>query len=324
MTTRWWVLVVAAAAIALTVAQDALPGRAEYHSWQYVTLLALGIVVAGSYVWRAWRGDDGELGRRVAAATAGALVTACAGLVCSLIGPDAVTVTGAPGAVTPVADIVAAAAFPPTDPGSIERGDATVALRRRGVPPIEIGSRPVPLGLSVAYAQPHLAAFVEVADGAGRRLTVTQPANASFLSPVLFFRETQTLRGRSVPFDTFAVPGANRVVHALAFSAADLAAFGRSVPEGGGAVILSVEDEQGNARGIGMALSGRPVEIAGLRFTITTGTYPVLIVAAAPEPFAMLGGMVLFALGCAWALLYRAPRVIPSVPREAGAVDSPR
>jgi len=45
--------------------------------------------------------------------------------------------------------------------------------------------------------------------------------------------------------------------------------------------------------------------------TLTMGSYPVLIVASAPEPFAVIGGIALFLAGALWALW-------PLVIRRAG------
>jgi hypothetical protein len=289
----------AVALLGLVVAQDLAPARDWYHGWQYITLLALGIAVVAAAALRAWRGGL----RRRALALAGALLAGCAGFIAALIGPDTIVVTGAPGTVTPVGEIGAAAAFPPATPATLAAGGARVELRRRGAAPLEIGARPVPLGLAVAFARPHLAAYVTAEDAAGRRLTVTQPVSPAFLSPVLFFRQVQTIRDRAVPFDEFAVPALHRVVHALAFSPADMAAFGRTLPGGAGGVVLSVEDDRGTAQGLGIALSGTPVTVGGLRVTITTGTYPDLVVASAPQPQLLVGGIALFLVAGAWSLI---------------------
>jgi hypothetical protein len=48
---------------------------------------------------------------------------------------------------------------------------------------------------------------------------------------------------------------------------------------------------------------------------VTLGTYPALAIAAAPEPWALLAGLVLFVGGVAWALL--AVRVERRAYREA-------
>jgi hypothetical protein len=49
-----------------------------------------------------------------------------------------------------------------------------------------------------------------------------------------------------------------------------------------------------------MAQSGTEVTIGGLHVTVTLGTYPVLQVAAAPQPYVLAGGLVLFLGALAW------------------------
>jgi hypothetical protein len=298
---RLTALVFAFVAIGLTAAQDAFPARDWYHGWQYITILAIAIVVMAVYALRARAGDDGIAGRRLAVAMIGAVIVAAAGMISGLCGPDTVTVVGTPGTVTPVPDLGAAAFFAAADAASIARGDAVVTLRRRGAPPVEVGARPVPLDLSVVVAQPRPAAYVVARDTRGERLTVTQPSNPSFLSPVLLFRSTQPIRDRTFPLDTFAVPAVHRVVHALYFSPADLAAF-RHTAQGEGGIVLSATDEGGTEQGLTIAPSGQGVPLAGLDLTLTMGTYPILIVAAAPEPFALIGGTVVFGAAGLWAL----------------------
>jgi hypothetical protein len=182
------------------------------------------------------------------------------------------------------------------------RGDATITVRRRDGSSLEVGSRPVPFGLWVVFAQARPAAYVVARDANGDRLTITQPANASFLSPVMLFRQTQRIHDRTFPLDTFAVPAAQRVVRILYFSPADLAAFGRTQTAGtpnGPAAVLSIADDAGAPAGIAMAQSGREIAAAGLRLTITLGTYPVLQVASAPQFGVMAGGLLIFILGAA-------------------------
>ncbi len=298
-------------AIVLTLAQDVLPARDWYHGWQYTAILAIAIAVMSAHALRAWR-DGAARERRVAFALAAASAVAVSGLLAGLIGPDTVTVVGTPGTVTPVPDLGVAAFFAPADPQSIAHGDATVILRRRGAGPLEVGPRPVPLGLSVAFTQSRPAAYVVARNGRGERLTITQPNNPSFLSPVILFRQSQQIHGHAFPLDTFALPAVQRVVRILYFSPADLAAFRRdpaAPPAREPGAILSVADEAGAQRGITMAASGADAVIDGLHVTVTLGTYPVLEVAAAPQPLVMFGGLLLFLAASLWSLAgSRSPR----------------
>lgn len=293
-------------AIVLTVAQDVYPARDWYHAWQYTAVLGVALVVMAMHAWRAWRGLEGTHGKRVVLALAGAIAVGVAGLLSGLIGPDNVTVFGAPGTVTPVPDLGAAAFFAPVGPATLPRGDATVTLRRRDAPPAVIGPRPTPVGLWIAFTQRRPAAYIEVRNERGERLTITQPSNASFLSPVILFRQQQQIHDRTFPLDTFAVPALARIVHVLYFSPADLAAFPHDpatpLPTEPGA-ILSVTDEAGAQQGITMALSGRETNIAGMRITLTLGTYPVLEAASAPQPYVMLAGIVVFLIAGVWSLV---------------------
>jgi hypothetical protein len=293
-------------AIVLTVAQDVYPARDWYHAWQYAAVLAVALLVMLTHAWRAWRGLEGPHGKRIALALAGAIAVGTAGLLSGLIGPDNVTVYGAPGTVTPVPDLGAAAFFAPVDPASLPRGDATVTLRRRDAGPSEIGPQPVPIGLWIAFTQRRPAAYVEVRNARGERLTITQPSNPSFLSPVILFRQQQEIHDRTFPLDTFAVPALSRIVHVLYFSPADLAALPHDpsapLPKEPGA-ILSVTDDAGAQLGITLAPSGRETDIAGMHVTLTLGTYPVLEAASAPQPVVMLAGTVLFLLAGIWSFV---------------------
>jgi hypothetical protein len=305
-------------AIVLTVAQDLLPARDWYHSWQYAVILALAILVTVAHAWRAWRGSDGGRGRRVALALTGAVAVAVAGLLSGLIGPDDVTVVGTPGTVTPVPDLGAAAFFPPADPQTLPRGDALVTLRRRDAAPVSVGTTPVPFGLWVAFTQPRPAAYVIVRNNRGERLTVTQPNNPSFLSPVILFRQGQQIHDRTFPLDTFAVPALARVVHVLYFSPADLATFphdpSASLPAQP-ATILSVSNDAGAQQGITMAASGRDTAIGGLHVTLTLGTYPVLQLGSAPQPFVVAGGLALFLIAGIWTLVpAKQERALEAIP----------
>ena len=59
MSARATAIAFALIAIGLTIAQDVWPARDWYHAWQYVTILAIAIVVMLAHALRAWRGKDG-------------------------------------------------------------------------------------------------------------------------------------------------------------------------------------------------------------------------------------------------------------------------
>lgn len=305
MSARGTALLAAVGAIGLTLAQFVAPARDWYHSWQYAALLAIALAAIVGYAWPAWRGADGTAGKRLAWAMLGALAVGIAGLLSGLIGPDTVTVIGTPGTVTPLPDLGAAAFFPAVDAQSLARGETSVTLRRRNAPSVEIGERPVPLGLAIVFTRARPAGYVVARDAAGNRLTVTQPNNSSFLSPVILFRESQPIRGQTYPMDTLAVPAAQRIVRVLYFSAADLAALRRDNPgaASGESVVLSVTDEAGRQRGLTMAPSGSAARVGDLTLSVTLGRYPVLVVASAPQPAVTLAGTIVFVLAALWAAL---------------------
>ncbi len=307
MSPRLTAIALALLGIGFTVAQDVWPARDWYHSWQYIALLALAIVVMAGYAWSARTGADGVIGKRLALALAGATAAVVAGLLSALIGPDTVTVVGTPGTVTPVPDLGMAAFFGTANPDSIARGEAIVTLRKRGDAPLDISPQPTPVGLAVVFTQLRPAAYVVARDERGNRLTVTQPNNPSFLSPVMLFRARQQIRDKTFPMDTFATPAEHRIARILYFSADDLAAFRHGLPGATSrpGAVLSIADDAGNTRGLTIAASGMPATVGGINLTVTLGMYPVLVIASAPQPALMLGGILIFLLACIWAFAWR-------------------
>jgi len=295
VTARQTALAIALVAIGLVVAQDIKPGLDFYHTWQYITALAIAIIVLVTYVLGARKGEDGAVGRRIAIAIVGALGIAVGGLLSGLIGPDTITVSGAPGTVTPVPDIAAAAFFGAADTQTIARGDGTIELRKKSSSAIPVPAHTnVFLGTSIAYLGSKPAAFIVARDARGNHLTVTQPnAAATFLSPVLLFPNAQPIRDKTFPLDTFAVPALHRVVRALYFSAEDAATFNHTGVHAA-ALVLSVNDDGGKTVGLTIAPSGHEVAVAGLNVTATLGTYPILLVASAPHPAVLIVGFLLF------------------------------
>jgi hypothetical protein len=311
MNPRAVAVVVALVAIGLTLAQDIRPGLDIYHTWQYAAVMTMAILILVNYAWSARAGSDGAAGRFVALGIGGALIVAVGGLLSGLIGPDTLTVSGAPGTVTPVPDLAAAAFFSPADEQTIARGDATVTLRKRDAAAIAVpATGRLYLGTSIVYLQGRPAAYIVARDAHGNRLTVTQPTNPTFLSPVLLFPQLQPLRDKSYPLDTFATPALHRISRALYFSAADAQTFnhlGSRQP----ALVLSVNDDNGKTVGLTIVPSGREVAIGDLHVTATLGTYPQLIVAAAPDPLVLAIGLLLFAGGLGAAFVRRRERPSP-------------
>lgn len=304
MTARGAALAVAGVAIGLALAQDLYPFTPLYHTWQYALALGIALAVLIAYAAGARRGEDGVAGKRLLVAIAGAATAAVAGLASGLLGPDTADVIGTPGTVTPVPALGAAAFFGAVDADGLGRGAAGVILRRRNAAEVALapGSRRV-LGESLVYLDPRPAAYVEAFDERGSHLTITQPTNTSFLSPVLLFRERQRIGAFDVPFDTFAAPARHRVVRALYFTPQQLVQFAHAdavADKTHPALILTAADDAGKPLGIVLASSGQTVALGGIRVRATIGTYPALALAAAPATWALAAGIVLFACGIAW------------------------
>jgi hypothetical protein len=314
---RLGTLLVGAIAIALVAVQDLVPGTPLYHTWQYALALALALVVLVAAANGALRAPNGAP-KRVVVAYAGAAIVAVAGLAACLLGPDTAEVIEAPGTVAPLPALGAAAFFPAADAAAIARGDGIVTLRRRGGAALAIGSAPRPLGESVLFLEPRPAAFVEAWDASGAHLTVTQPANASFLSAVLLFRQHQRIRQFDVPVDSIATPAQHRLFHVLYFTPRDAAALEPGNADAREpAAILSADDDSGATLGVTLARSGADVTLGGVRVRVTLGTYPALAVAAAPPLWALVLGIAVYAGGAAWSLW-------PPPPRRAAAGTQPQ
>lgn len=305
MSARRTAILVAAIAIALVVAQDVYPQTPLYHTWQYALALGIALTVVIVYSSGARRGDDGARGKRTLVAMLGAAVVIVAGLASGLLGPDTTQIVGTPGTVTPVGALGVAAFFAPADAAAIARGNAGVVLRRRNGPEIALDAgRHRVVGESLLSLEQRPAAFLDAWDARGDHLTVTQPNNASFLSPVLLFRERQRIGAVDVPFDTFATPAQHRVVRALYFTPQDLAGFRHDLGDTTHpAVILTASDDAGRPLGITLARSGNDVSLGGVRIRVTIGTYPALSVASAPPTWALAVGILLFAIGVGWSAL---------------------
>ena len=298
----------AIACIALVLAQDAAPTWLGFHTWQYAAALTLGAIAIGAYVNGARKGEDGNVGRRLVFAMAGALVIVAAGIASGLLGADTETVARAPGTVAPLPGVGAAAFFPVADAAGIAHGDARIGLRRRDAPALELGpGERRYVGGSALEVAPQVAAYVEARTSRGERLTITQPTNAAFLSPVLLFTQQVRIAGKLLPADTFATPALHRQIKAFYFAKGT---GGPAAEAHGGsnkvaAVLFAVDDDNGRLEpgGIGFAPSGTAVDLGGVRLRATVGTYPALIVSTVPYPLALWIGGGLFFGGLVFASL---------------------
>lgn len=287
------------AVVAVAVVEIALPGRNVYHAgWFNVGLLAAGCV-AVALARREFARRRSEVARiAVVAAALGVAVVALAGVSSGLLAPDNRTIVGAPGQRVPVDDLGGSLLFPAAD---VSAADATVVLER-GARDVSIGERGRIAGSFVLRPVSRQVVFVEAHDDRGGRLTVTQPSGSAFLSPVLLMQQRQTIGGFDVPYDSFAVPAAHRLVRAVLFSEQE-ASLMRGLAGGSGpAVLFAVDDENDRPlpHAIDAARSGATIALAGLQLRGTVLTYPAIEIVAIPSLAAVIAGVVLSLGGLGW------------------------
>jgi hypothetical protein len=283
----FWLLL--ACSVAMTLAQDAYPGAALYHYGWYNALDAAFFIVAAMQL-RSLRKTHPTTMTGLALATFGAAIVVFAGVASGLMGPDTHTVIGAPGASVRDDDAGGSFVFPLQ--GTVvrfERGRSTVAVS---------GGRRYTGGF-VFWQEPRTVVAVTAADPKGNHLTITQPTNASFLSPVLLMQQTTTIAGMDVQFDSFSVPAISRSVRAVLFTPQQAAQLhSAAIVPGQPVVLFSVTDRQDREvpNGIGIVAPGSQRLIGGLLLGATVQTYPAIVVASAPYlPVVVIGLLAIIA-----------------------------
>ncbi len=264
----------AAIAIVLTAAawiEIALPGRNLYHAgWFNVALAASTVIcIAG-------------LRKRSLVIAVGAATVACAAVANGLFAPDNVTVVGAPGQSVRVSDLGGTLSFPLAEPGNTQ-----------GRPTF---SGPL-LTTFVLHAVGRSVVYVEARDPRGNHLTVTQPSGVAFLSPVLLMQQQQQIAGLQLPYDSFAVPAAHRIVKAVLFTPQQAAMMRGMEGLAAPAVLFAVDDDDDRPlpRAIALCPDGRSVSVGGLSLHATVLQYPAMEVLAVPSLVAVaLGTLLVF------------------------------
>ncbi len=296
-----WFLATALVATAGVIAEIVLPGQPAYHAgWYNVALAALAIlvVVNGRKQWKAARSLRARLA--IAAVAFGAAAVAVAGVSNGLFAPDDRNVVGAPGERVRVED-VGTLSFPLT--GEDRAAPVVVTLDRALHAPLEIGTHARNAGSFILRASPRDVVDVEVRDLQGNRLTVTQPNGGVFLSPVLLMQARQTIAGMDVPFDSFNVPAARRVVKAILFAPAEAAVLlhdpGAPAPGRKAAVLFAVDDENDRPlpHAIVMSAGGSAVRAGGLWLRADVTSYPEIEVIWAPNAAVVALGTLLVLAG---------------------------
>ncbi len=298
-------LVCFACALAAAAAIEiVLPGRAVYHAgWFNVALSALVVmtfVTARKELVRSR--EPRALWATIALAT-GAAIAGFATVANGLLAPDDQTVVGAPGQRV-VVQSLGTLAFPLASVGG---SAALVTLEGPRHRRLEIGERRRDVGNFIVRAVERDVAYVEASDLRGNRLTITQPSGSVFLSPVLLMQHRQTIAGMDLPYDSFNVPAARRVIKAVLFTPAQAATLSHGVvPGGDAAVLFAVDDEKEKPlrNAIALSVGGRTVRAGGLSLRGAIARYPAVEVAAAPNAVAT-GAAVLIVFGGLLALISR-------------------
>ncbi len=282
----FWFLVAASAG--MTAAQDVFPGNGIFHTGWY-NALNVALVVA-ALLQR----------RKNTLALFGAAIVVLSGVAAGLMGPNTHTVVGSPGATVTDDQIGSAFVFPLAQP-NVDPQTVTVSLRS-GSSLVSIGAHRRYWGSLIMWQAPRVSVWVTAADAAGNRLTITQPTNGTFLSPVLAMQQSTTIGGMNVRYDTFAVPAERRTVKAVLFDAQQSAHLGPQSPANGGPAVLFAVADRGDrpvAGGIGVVPSGSQRKIGGLILGAQAGNYPAVVVASAPYLPALIVGLLLVFAGAA-------------------------
>jgi len=287
-------IAVALVVVAAVVVELVLPGKAIYHAgWYNVALSALVVVVLLAGRRSSRRTADARLRFATVAMMTGTAIVGLSGVACGLFAPDDQTFVGAPGQRLRVASL-GELAFPLASSEGAAAGAVTLERPLRGA--VRIGESPYYAGNFVLRATPRDVVYVEARDLRGNRLTVTQPSGSVFLSPVLLMEHRQSIAGMDLPYDSFSVPAARRVVKAVMFTAAQAAMLLRGgAALGEPAVLFAVDDENERpvANAIALSAGGRAVRAGGLMLSGQVTTYPSVAVAATPNLIATAFGALL-------------------------------
>ncbi len=297
-------LVCASALILCALIELLFPGNDVYHYGWFNVLLAALIAVALMPLPRAVGAIKIPRARAaLAACIAGGVVAGFATIASGLLGPDSQLLVAAPGATVRVDALGGSLVFPIAP--SNRSAQSGVQLVRGGDAQTITGRRYDGPFLLEAVARDVVA--VDVSDVRGGHLTMTQPTGNTFLSPVLLMQSQQTIAGMTVPYDSFAVPAAHRVVKAVYFSAQEAArmpSIGAAVP----VVLFDVENdnEVEVKNGIGIARDGARVTLGGLQLEPHVFNYPAVNLVSVPD-IRVVGFAVALAIAGAALMVVRAP-----------------
>ena len=284
----FWLLLACAAGLVL--AQDVYPGADVYHYGWY-NAIDVALFVLAALQLRSLRRTHASALPGLAAAAFGGAIVVFSGVASGLMAPDTHVVVGAPGATVRDPNAGGSFVFPLT-------GDVVELQQGRGAASVGARGRRY-TGSYILWEKPRTVLAVAAADARGNHLTITQPTNASFLSPVLLMQQQTTIDGMNVRFDSFSVPAVRRNVKAVLFTEQQAAQLHTDPPiVGEPAILFAVADTRDRVLpgGIGIAPSGVEKPIGGLRLLARVQQYPAVVVASAPYwPILVLGLLVIAA-----------------------------
>lgn len=296
--------VVAATCTAVFV-EEILPQRTIYHAgWYNVMLFALEVLIFVQ-ARGLFRGSGGWRAGSIVAIAIGAGIIGFAGIANGLFAADPQRVVGAPGQEIAVADLGSDLLFPRLNEAA--GSDAPELLRRGGsFVPIDATRY---LSSYVLRPVPRTVARIEARDLTGAHLTITQPEGSVFLSPVLMMQQTQNISGLMLPYDSFTLPAAHRIVKAVLFSAQQIAALRGVTGPPSAAVLFAVDDDADRPlpHSIRLARNGETVRDDGVYLRADVESYPAVDVIAIPSIIACAFGAALITLGAAFAWRARTP-----------------
>jgi hypothetical protein len=298
-------IIAGAVLVACALVELFVPGNDLYHYGWFNVLLAALVVVALlplPKTLRSMRSQRSRVG--FAVAITGCVIAGFATIASGLLGPDSQVLVAAPGATIRVDELGGSLVFPIASPTSATQSEVLLVRGGREQP---IGGRRY-VGPFLLQSVPRSVVAVNVSDARGAHLTVTQPTGNTFLSPVLLMQNEQSIAGMTVPYDSFAVPAAHRVVKTVLFSA-DQAARLPSLGAASPAVLFDVENdnEVGVKNGIGVVRDGARVSLGGIELQPNVFTYPAVRVVSVPDWRIVLLSIVLVVVG---AILTREPRTV--------------
>jgi len=273
------------ALLASVLVQYVIPDKPVYqYGWYSVAIAALFVIAlfqSKSTAKNIWTSG-------IAVLRIGIGLIALAGVANGLLAPSPQTVIGAPGTTVPVADLHGSLQFS----SELPNANAVFATGAKLCGALHV------IGSFEVWCEPRDVVSVQAFDANGAHLTVTQPNGLAFLSPVLLFIAKQTIAGIPLPYDSFAIPAAHRIVNAVYFDARHAAAL-RGITTGEPAVLFAVDDDanQPLPNSIDLARPGERIAIGGVQLSAQFSQYPAVRIAPVPLPLLVFFGLLGIGLG---------------------------